>query len=198
MPFLIYNVKFLKFTAIEDYDKKHTTFVSHNERMEEIKKLSGHATFHLASGNSVKDEITRLSAKWDYLDDKFKSTHDVILQKRSSLQEKDVVMPSESTASTQYLESLPEMENKLKDFDETNMAQTKLTELISDFKSFNDVKVSLEAWIKKVQLKIDSAEQQIARMESDKVLEEHRNILENLLQVYFILLISFIVHYLKF
>ena len=118
MPFLIYNVIFLKFTAIEDYDKKHTTFVSHNEIMEEIKKLSGHATFHLASGNSIQDEITRLSAKWDYLDEKFKSTHDVILQKRSSLQEKDVVMPSESTASTQYLESLPEMVNKLKDFDE--------------------------------------------------------------------------------
>ena len=172
-----------KFAAIDDYDKKHTTFVSHNEMMEEIKKLAGHATLHLASGTNVTEEITRLSAKWDYLDEKFKSTHDVILQKRSSVQERDDVMPSESTASTLYLESLPDMENKLKDFDETNMAQTKLTELISDLKSFNDVKLSLEAWIKKVQLHIDLAEQQIARMENDKVLEEHRNVLENLLQV---------------
>ena len=167
--------------------------------MNEIRKLSQDANLNAFSATScgnyiVKDEIDKLSAKWDNLDEKFNGIYAQLMHKKASLIDQEPSTDDSGLADI-YLEPLSNMEQKLKDLEvrstdksnmeiSTTMNITRLTELITNFRSFDNLRQSLSTWINTAQSKIDVAKRNIDLMEDEDTLLQDDQTLTKLLQVY--------------
>ena len=167
-------------------------FISHNEIMNEIKKLSEDQTVNSLSDDSfgshaVKEEIGALSSKWARIDAIF-----------SDLNAQIETMINHQNKHSVYLESLTEMEQRLKnlrshnhkttsnmDDISTNLSITKLSELIESLKHFESLEEDLKHQINNCEQTIKEVKIDIDQMQTETILVEDERHLSRLLKVRF-------------
>ena len=167
--------------------------------MNEIRKLSLDTSINSFSSQSfgsctVKEEIDKLSTKWEHLDSQFDECHNAIMNKKEVLINKIKEIDGECQSNI-YLESIPIMEKRLKELKlqrtessnidniSTNMNITKLTDLIENYGSFEILRQNSLSWINDTKSTINRAKQNIERMKEEAAIYQDEQSLLNLLKV---------------
>ena len=176
--------------AYQEFHKKHEVFISHNEIMNEIKKLSLDQTVNSLSddsfgGYAVKEEIAALSSKWSKIDAIFTDLNNQI-----------ETMINHQNQGTIYLEPSKDMEQRLQtlrsqqdgtasnmDNISTNLNITKLSELISSLKNFEKMQDDLKQQISYCEQTVKEVKIDIDQMQNDAMLIEDERHLSRLLTV---------------
>ena len=184
------------FVAYQEFQKKREAFISHNEIMNEIKKLSADQSVNSLSDDSfgsyaVKEEIEQLSSKWSKIDAIFTDLNN---QMASMIDHQTHSIYLKN--STIYLEPLNDMEQRLQklrsqeegkksniDDISTNLNITRLAELISSLKNFETLEKNVLSQINDAGGMINKAKLNIDKMESETVLTEDERHLSGLLRV---------------